>query len=84
MPNISYRIYSSYEGWKLLGIEVSIENVIKIIKDHIYIEQAQYLIVEHHNDQDMDIPFKSIVSEEEFIEFEEEYKEKNKAKELVK
>lgn len=74
MININYRIYSSYGGWKLLGIEINIEDVIKILKDHIYTEHAQYIIIEHHNDQDMDIPFKSIASEKEFIEFKEEIK----------
>ncbi len=82
MTNISYRVYSSYNGWKLLGIDTNVNDVITRIKNRIDIEKAQYIVVEHHNDQDMDIPFKSIACEEEFIEFEKEYKEK--VKELVR
>ena len=82
MSNLSYRVYSSYQGWKLIGIKTEIQSVINLIKDHIYSENAQYIVIEHHNDLNMDIPFKSIASEEEFIEFQNEYKENKK--ELIK
>lgn len=78
MSNLIYRIYSSYQGWKPIGIKTEIEDIIPLIENKIYEEKAQYIIVEHHRDMNMDIPFKSIASEEEFLEFKEEYKPKVK------
>lgn len=80
MKNLSYRVYSSYQGWKLIGIKTEVEQAISLIENKIYEEKAQYIIVEHHHDLNMDVPFKSIASEEEFLEFKEEYKPKQKIK----
>lgn len=80
MSNLSYRVYSSYQGWKLIGIKPKIEETISLIANKISEEKAQYIIIEHHHDRNMDVPFKSVASEEEFIEFKEEYKPKVKKK----
>ena len=80
MSNLSYRVYSSYKGWNLLGIKQEVENTIPLIEDKIYQEKAQYIIIEHNKELNMDFPYKSIANEEEFIEFKREYK--GKVKEL--
>lgn len=79
MNNLSYKIYSSFEGWKPIGNVKEISQIIKTIDEHIELEDnAQYIVIEHNRDMNMDIPFKSIASIEEFIEFKEEYKPKEK------
>lgn len=79
MNNLSYRVYSSYQGWNLIGIKQEIPQVITLIDEAIETENnAQYIVIEHNRDMNMDVPFKSIASIEEFIEFKEEYKPKEK------
>lgn len=79
MNNLSYRVYSSFMGWNLIGNAKEISQIIKLIDKHLATEDnAQYIVIEHNKDMNMDIPFKSIASIEEFIEFKEEYKPKGK------
>ena len=79
MNNLSYRVYSSYQGWNLIGIKQEIPQVIALIDEAIETENnVQYIVIEHNRDMNMDVPFKSIASIEEFIEFKEEYKPKEK------
>lgn len=81
MNNLSYRVYSSYQGWKLIGIKQEIPQVINLIETKIKEEvNAQYLIIEHNYNLDMDVPFKNIYGIEDFLIFKEEYKPKQKIK----
>lgn len=81
MNNLSYRIYSSYQGWKLIGIKQEIPQVIELIETKINEEvNSQYLVIEHNYDLDMDIPFKNIYGIEDFLIFKKEYSPKQKLK----
>lgn len=81
MNNLSYRVYSSYQGWKLIGIKQEIPQVIELIETKINEEvNAQYLVIEHNYDLDMDIPFKNIYGIEDFLMFKKEYSPKQKLK----
>lgn len=78
MNNLSYRVYSSYQGWKLIGIKQEIPQVIELIGNKIKEEvNAQYLIIEHDRTLNADIPFKTIYCIEDLLIFTEEYKEEN-------
>lgn len=78
MNNLSYRVYSSYQGWKLIGIKQEIPQVINLIETKIKEEvNAQYLIIEHDRTLNADIPFKTIYGIEDLLIFTEEYKEEN-------
>jgi len=78
MNNLSYRVYSSYQGWKLIGIKQEIPQVINLIETKIKEEaNAQYLIIEHDRILNADIPFKTIYGIEDLLIFKEEYKEEN-------
>ena len=78
MNNLSYRVYSSYQGWKLIGIKQEILQVIELIGNKIKEEvNAQYLIIEHDRTLNADIPFKTIYGIEDLLVFTEEYKEEN-------
>ena len=78
MNNLSYRVYSSYHGWKLIGIKQEILQVIELIGNKIKEEvNAQYLIIEHDRTLNADIPFKTIYGIEDLLIFTEEYKEEN-------
>lgn len=78
MNNLSYRVYSSYQGWKLIGIKQSIPQVIELIGNKIKEEvNAQYLIIEHDNILNTDIPLKTIYGIEDLLIFKEEYREEN-------
>lgn len=79
--NLSYRVYSSYQGWKLIGIKQEIPQVIELIGTKIKEEvNVQYLVIEHNYDLDMDIPFKNIYGIEDFLIFKKEYSPKQKLK----
>lgn len=79
--NLSYRVYSSYQGWKLIGIKQEIPQVIELIETKINEEvNSQYLVIEHNYDLDMDIPFKNIYGIEDFLIFKKEYSPKQKLK----
>lgn len=81
MNNLSYRVYSSYQGWKLIGIKQEIPQVINLIETKIKEEvNAQYLIIEHDYNLDMDVPFKNIYGIEDFLIFKKEYSPKQKIK----
>lgn len=78
MNNLSYRVYSSYQGWKLIGIKQEIPQIIELIETKIKEEvNAQYLIIEHDRTLNADIPFKTIYGIEDLLVFTEEYKEEN-------
>lgn len=78
MNNLSYRVYSSFMGWKLIGIKQEIPQVINLIETKIKEEvNAQYLIIEHDRILNADIPFKTICGIEDLLIFKEEYKEEN-------
>lgn len=78
MNNLSYRVYSSYQGWKLIGIKQEISQIIELIETKIKEEvNAQYLIIEHDRTLNADIPFKTIYGIEDLLVFTEEYKEEN-------
>lgn len=79
--NLSYRVYSSFMGWKLIGIKQEIPQVIELIETKINEEvNSQYLVIEHDYDLDMDIPFKNIYGIEDFLIFKKEYSPKQKLK----
>lgn len=79
--NLSYRVYSSFMGWKLIGIKQEIPQVIELIETKINEEvNSQYLVIEHNYDLDMDIPFKNIYGIEDFLIFKKEYSPKQKLK----
>lgn len=81
MNNLSYRVYSSFMGWKLIGIKQEIPQVIELIGTKINEEvNAQYLIIEHDYNLDMDVPFKNIYGIEDFLIFKKEYSPKQKIK----
>lgn len=81
MNNLSYRVYSSFMGWKLIGIKQEIPQVIELIGTKINEEvNAQYLIIEHNSNLDMDVPFKNIYGIEDFLIFKKEYSPKKKIK----
>ena len=81
MNNLSYRVYSSFMGWKLIGIKQEIPQVIELIGTKIKEEvNAQYLVIEHNYDLDMDIPFKNIYGIEDLLMFKKEYSPKQKLK----
>lgn len=81
MNNLSYRVYSSFMGWKLIGIKQEIPQVIELIGTKIKEEvNAQYLVIEHNYDLDMDVPFKDIYGIEDFLIFKKEYSPKQKLK----
>lgn len=78
MNNLSYRVYSSYQGWKLIGIKKEIPQVISLIETKMQEEvNAQYLIIEHDRILNADIPYKTIYGIEDLLIFKEEYKEGN-------
>lgn len=81
MNNLSYRVYSSFMGWKLIGIKQEIPQVIELIGTKIKEEvNSQYLVIEHNYDLDMDVPFKDIYGIEDFLIFKKEYSPKQKLK----
>lgn len=81
MNNLSYRVYSSFMGWKLIGIKQEIPQVIELIGTKIKEEvNPQYLVIEHNYDLDMDVPFKDIYGIEDFLIFKKEYSPKQKLK----
>ena len=81
MNNLSYRVYSSFMGWKLIGIKQEIPQVIELIGTKIKEEvNAQYLVIEHNYDLDMDVPLKDIYGIEDFLIFKKEYSPKQKLK----
>ena len=81
MNNLSYRVYSSFMGWKLIGIKQEIPQVIELIGTKIKEEvNAQYLVIEHNYDLDMDIPFKNIYGIEDLLMFKKEYSPNQKLK----
>lgn len=81
MNNLSYRVYSSFMGWKLIGIKQEIPQVIGLIGTKIKEEvNAQYLVIEHNYDLDMDVPLKDIYGIEDFLIFKKEYSPKQKLK----
>ena len=73
-----YRLYGNISGWKLL--EVVEDNELELIRTMLeYVKnymRAEFIIVKHEND--MDIPYKSIQTEQELIEYIEEYEEREK------
>ena len=73
-----YRLYGNINGWKLL--EVVEDNELELIRTMLeYVKnymRAEFIIVKHEND--MDIPYKSIQTEQELIEYIEEYEEREK------
>ena len=72
MNNLSYRVYSSYQGWKLISIKQEIPQVIELIGNKIKEEvNAQYLIIEHDRTLNADIPFKTIYGIEDLLIFKE-------------
>ena len=78
MNNLSYRVYSSYQGWKLIGIKQEITHVLSLIETKMQEEvNAQYLIIEHDRILNADIPYKTIYGIEDLLIFKEEYKEGN-------
>lgn len=78
MNNLSYRVYSSYQGWKLIGIKQEIPQVISLVETKMQEEvNAQYLIIEHDRILNADIPYKTIYGIEDLLIFKEEYKEGN-------
>jgi len=72
-----YRLYGNINGWKLL--EVVENNELELIRTMLeYVKnnmRAQFIIIKH--DVDMDIPYRSIQSEQELIEYIEEYEERS-------
>lgn len=78
MNNLSYRVYSSFMGWKLIGIKQEIPQIIELIETKMQEEvNAQYLIIEHDRILNADIPYKTIYGIEDLLIFKEEYKEEN-------
>lgn len=74
MSNLSYRVYSSFKGWKLIGIKQELSQVVDLLESSIQKEtNARYLIIEHDSIQDMDIPYKNICGIEDFLIFKEEF-----------
>ena len=74
-----YRIYSTFKGLHILDKKETVEEVISCIERVIYDEEnAHYLVVETNKEQNTDIPFVSIWSIDEFIEFKNEYFKKPK------
>jgi len=73
-----YRLYGNINGWKLL--EVVEDNELELIRTMLeYVKnymRAEFIIIKHENN--MDIPYKSIQTEQELIEYIEEYEERNK------
>ena len=73
MSNLSYKVYSSFKGWKLIGIKEELSQVLDLLESSIQKEtNARYLIIEHDSIQDMDIPYKNICDIEDFLIFKEE------------
>ena len=73
MSNLSYRVYSSFKGWKLIGIKQELSQVVDLLENSIQKEtNARYLIIEHDSIHDMDIPYKNICDIEDFLIFKEE------------
>ena len=69
MNNLSYRVYSSFMGWNLIGIKQEIPQVIELIETKIKEEvNAQYLII----------------GIEDLLIFKEEYKEENNIEQRIK
>lgn len=71
MNSISYRVYSDFKGWKLIGIEKKPTNVITLISDKMKTEKASYLIIEHDHEFNCDNPLKPIYNEEDLLELQE-------------
>lgn len=73
-----YRLYGNISGWKLL--EVVEDNELELIKTMLeYVKnymRAEFIIIKH--EEDMDIPYRSIQTEQELIEYIEEYEERGK------
>ena len=75
-----YRLYGNISGWKLL--EVVEDNELELIKTMLeYVKnymRAEFIIIKR--EEDMDVPYRSIQSENELIEYIEEYEEREKEK----
>ena len=73
-----YRLYGNISGWKLL--EVVEDNELELIRTMLeYVKnymREEFIIVKHENN--MDIPYRSIQTEQELIEYIEEYEERKK------
>lgn len=81
MYNTCYRVYSSFQGWKIIGIKEDLTQVVDLIGSVIKDEPgANYLVIEHNRDFGMDIPIANIYCIEDFLIFKEEYKPKQKRK----
>ena len=73
-----YKLYGNINGWKLL--EVVEDNELELIRTMLeYVKnymRAEFIIIKR--EKDMDIPYRSIQTEQELIEYIEEYEERNK------
>lgn len=71
-----FRLYGNISGWKLL--EVVEDNELELIRTMLeYLKnymRAEFIIIKQ--EQDMDIPYRSIQSELELAEYIEEYEER--------
>lgn len=79
-----YRLYGNINGWKLLEVVENneaelIRTMLEYVKNYM---RAEFIIVKH--EEDMDIPYRSIQSEQELIEYIEEYEEKEKEKNVCR
>lgn len=79
---LNYRVYSYYKGLHTLGIKDNIQDTIDLIESHIYKENANYLVIEHNTDLNMDLLIESIHSIEDFLIFKEKHTPVNKVKKL--
>ena len=79
-----YKLYGNISGWKLL--EVVEDNELELIKTMLeYVKnymRAEFIIVKHENN--MDIPYRSIQTEQELIEYIEEYEERETEKNVFR
>lgn len=73
MECVNYRVYGNFRGWELLAVKKELPKVVTVIENKMKEEERiHYLIIEHDYVQDIDNPYRSIYSVEDFLLFKEE------------
>ena len=77
-----YKIYGKIYTWKLLDIKCNIEDMYKYVCDCYENNPINYLVIGKNIELDSEFPLVSIINEEKYLEFKEQYKPYAKVKKI--
>ena len=78
----TYKIYGKVYTWELLYIKFNIEDMYKFVCDCYENNPINYLVIEKNIELDSKCPLVSIINEEKYLKFKEEYKPYAKVKKI--